>query len=56
MKQHCRTAIHVHTDDVYDDYDLIQGKDDACKPAQYIVTSLQTDYIVNYKNIIFIVT
>ena len=26
---------------VYDyDYDLIQGKGDACKPAQYIVTLL----------------
>ena len=38
--------------DYYYDYDLIQCKSDACKPAQYtqyIVISLQTDYMVNYK-------
>ena len=29
---------------IYDyDYDLIQGKGDACKPAQYIVTLLFED-------------
>ena len=33
------------------DYAVIQGKSNACKPDQYIVTSLQTDYIGNYKNI-----
>ena len=33
------------------DYALIQGKGDACtcKPAQHVVTSLQTDYTVDYK-------
>ena len=38
------------------DYDLKQCKGDACKPAQYtqyIVTSLQTDYMVNYKTYIY---
>ena len=31
------------------DYDLIQGKGDAGEPTQYIATSLQTGYIVDYK-------
>ena len=32
------------------DNGIRKGKGDACKPTQYIVTSLQTDYIVNHNS------
>ena len=34
------TVIDMYNYDYDYDYDLIQGKGDACKPAQYIVTLL----------------
>ena len=39
--------IRLNFDYDYDnyDYDLIQGKGNACKPAQYIVTLLLYNYL-----------
>ena len=41
--QEATTTSHYFDDYDYD-YDSIQGKGNAYKLAQYIVTSLQTDY------------